>query len=1093
MDPLQSGQTSNSGPQPSSSSSPLGPEPSSELAEKERKQRRGWNVWTVADTRNFFTALAEHGKDFPAIQAYIQAKGSTESGKKQNKTQEAKNGKLSPTIRNDCLTLKTREQVRHYYYRMWHKISPALKDITLVKEADGQSKDVVVDKAILELYGLINYGEIWKKMGAKFSRKTKAHLKELVMEGTTLVRGFNKSKQTKSETSNKTINKNLKIKTPNCKALRRINGLETDGSSDPSSSSGDHGSIFANQKSLPLDVPVELLPLNYESFLRVQELAQNPRFKTRVQMSTRVSSFISFLESRKWNQDRFRKSQRESFAGSDDPDFVPFKPSSDEKCIHLKLHEKLMSSLETQATEGIKLLKPDTSENGTGPSSSLNLISNGPAPSFKQFLQNLKLNKIGPDHQFNKSKREPKNSKGISGEDKNDPVATYPSPDIINPVAEIEDSCCSTSSFTPFKETFKKLNQLNQVLQMVTHDTQKDNGIEMSEENVDMNQKEPTPIINPNPLEEEVSLPPENLNISQWLKLKEFKQTNNGHLSTPEKKRPDGNQVEENGLDARDDDPLLRITESVKSGWSVTTSSGMTFGELYLILKCPAKIILTYEFTKSVSNDSSQLLSITEQYLTERRNRCSLLNRVIEASIFALSINRKGCLNSGPLKQLQSVLSSQYNTPPKNRMSDHMTMSMTPNNCSPEGHNFLIPTAPAPRSVANTSTTVHVPQVFSSPPQADASQDMTGEKKNWKRQRSIVCEDPQAVQDALKQLNANKVMSRKKPRVIRPTTVGPVCNRELFGPQPHLPNQMFLRPTVSHLIGNNKQPLIITQANGSNHQLLTAHPQFQVIPSSVNSGLQLIASGPGVQSFQTLQPQVSSSLPLCLTTPTYSLPTLVLNGMNLPILTANHQLTASHSNILTSGTVGQNTAEVPVSTASNGHYDNSCVAVPSVMPLNQSSSTNVELIDLGTPTKHVPEQSETCINPSASEPSTSSASSFSMSSLLDFSLPEAPVVAPTGSSSVTSGLNPFFGENSCSSISDLISSFGQNAGTSQPGMINPSSGQMNNSISRQLNQDLLLPNSLRPLSTPNWLINEGSNSSLGISGLMTFGSNDGLV
>lgn len=42
-----------------------------------------------------------------------------------------------------------------------------------------------VDKQCQELYGLINYGEIWKKFGAKTDSKVKLkdHLNELVFKG----------------------------------------------------------------------------------------------------------------------------------------------------------------------------------------------------------------------------------------------------------------------------------------------------------------------------------------------------------------------------------------------------------------------------------------------------------------------------------------------------------------------------------------------------------------------------------------------------------------------------------------------------------------------------------------------------------------------------------------------------------------------------------------------------------------------------------------------------------------------------------------------------------------------------------------------
>ena len=91
------------------------------------KSLRKNQVWTEDHTRWFFEALCEvcdlisslgknsiliiylfqHGKDFNHIQAYIAARCE-------------KKGISSDMIKNY-------EQVRHYYYRMWHKISQMLK------------------------------------------------------------------------------------------------------------------------------------------------------------------------------------------------------------------------------------------------------------------------------------------------------------------------------------------------------------------------------------------------------------------------------------------------------------------------------------------------------------------------------------------------------------------------------------------------------------------------------------------------------------------------------------------------------------------------------------------------------------------------------------------------------------------------------------------------------------------------------------------------------------------------------------------------------------------------------------------------------
>lgn len=67
--------------------------------------RRAPELWTPEDKNAFFEALNEYGKDFEAIQNHITLKAK-------------KRGEL---------VTKNKEQARHFYYRMWHKISKHIK------------------------------------------------------------------------------------------------------------------------------------------------------------------------------------------------------------------------------------------------------------------------------------------------------------------------------------------------------------------------------------------------------------------------------------------------------------------------------------------------------------------------------------------------------------------------------------------------------------------------------------------------------------------------------------------------------------------------------------------------------------------------------------------------------------------------------------------------------------------------------------------------------------------------------------------------------------------------------------------------------
>lgn len=59
-------------------------------------------LWSAEDTNSFFEGLNEFGKDFESIQWFManraKRKGSCEQ------------------------TIKSKEQLRHFYYRTWHKI-----------------------------------------------------------------------------------------------------------------------------------------------------------------------------------------------------------------------------------------------------------------------------------------------------------------------------------------------------------------------------------------------------------------------------------------------------------------------------------------------------------------------------------------------------------------------------------------------------------------------------------------------------------------------------------------------------------------------------------------------------------------------------------------------------------------------------------------------------------------------------------------------------------------------------------------------------------------------------------------------------------
>nr|XP_005886924.1 PREDICTED: protein cramped-like [Bos mutus] len=226
--------------------------------EEGKKVRRQWESWSTEDKNTFFEGLYEHGKDFEAIQNNIALK-------------YRKKGRPAGMVKN-------KEQVRHFYYRTWHKITKYIDFDNVFSRG--------LKKSSQELYGLICYGELRKKIGGCMDDKNATKLNELIQAGATTVRYKGR---------------NLRIKAPMCRALKKL--CDPDGLSDEE-----------DQKPvrLPLRVPVELQPRNNHAWARVQSLAQNPRLRMIVELHRKVSSLIEFLK-QKWalHEVRIRKTLEE--------------------------------------------------------------------------------------------------------------------------------------------------------------------------------------------------------------------------------------------------------------------------------------------------------------------------------------------------------------------------------------------------------------------------------------------------------------------------------------------------------------------------------------------------------------------------------------------------------------------------------------------------------------------------------------------------------------------------------------------------------------------------------------------------------------
>lgn len=81
-------------------------ESASKKLESKCKKLKSHN-WSAQGKDIFFEALNEYGKDFDAIQRYFVLKSKKKTG--------------------SDFVMKTKEQIRHFYYRTWAKISKHLK------------------------------------------------------------------------------------------------------------------------------------------------------------------------------------------------------------------------------------------------------------------------------------------------------------------------------------------------------------------------------------------------------------------------------------------------------------------------------------------------------------------------------------------------------------------------------------------------------------------------------------------------------------------------------------------------------------------------------------------------------------------------------------------------------------------------------------------------------------------------------------------------------------------------------------------------------------------------------------------------------
>lgn len=188
--------------------------------------------WINAERNFFYDALNEHGRDFEKISHFV-------------------NMKMRRKASTD-VDYKTKDQVRTFYYQLYNKASKYLSF----------SSDI--SKMAQELYTVINYGEMKRKLQL-ITDKSFLKLRELVYRGSTCIR---------------IKGRNIRIKTPPCRALRKLNQLEG-----------------VEEVLLPHRVDLIIRPGSMKAWSYVQNLAQNPRIRlTSLPLQKRLASVLATSE-----------------------------------------------------------------------------------------------------------------------------------------------------------------------------------------------------------------------------------------------------------------------------------------------------------------------------------------------------------------------------------------------------------------------------------------------------------------------------------------------------------------------------------------------------------------------------------------------------------------------------------------------------------------------------------------------------------------------------------------------------------------------------------------------------------------------------
>lgn len=884
------------------------------------KQQRKWEQWQVDDTKWFFEALNEHGKDFNAIHNYMVGRS-----KKKGVAEEL---------------IKNKEQIRCYYNRQWNKIC-SIFDCNDEQQAVG-----VLDKATRQLYALINYGEMWKKNNfkndLKLDAKFKAHLNELVFKGYTFLKIGKKGK-------------NIKLKTPVCKALKKIYYFE---------------SIYKSvNQNLPKDIVIELVPANNYAWMTVHCLSQNPRVRIRCSLQRRFASLIKYLDDR-WNDQKYNNLQIEAL-------------SNECNLKSPKNHDRVgEDAAEPSAVRSAN----STGGQCSGDSSSRKVFKVKPHPTHHRNLTGLKFTRIQPvpfnsqmdislsayllkanSKQPGELKRKGKShpnancSKGARSANNRDD-SSVAGPQSVNNHVE-------RSNTAHVLETVRGLNLLNDIVAS----NYKENQQQPADEPVDLNptngnRNEPFGHLSPEEQSLHLPDPPPNATIAEWLSANingmcgskgRMGEEANSRETSRQCSSKEASAIPANGgadspkaVDQKADVASSKRTaaaaetqdhqesiynrmkkivdpQQIKNGWSADDTEDLTIGELYLMLKKPAKIVLQYDWSLAVSadpaSDSSELTKETKD-LPKATSQChttncsSLVAKLITAfTIELMSLNKERVgsstielesdersAKSRKTKKLKTNHSAEANNPAdtvngSEPNADQISAGSSSND--PAGSTTAANAAPTNGSSTTNGSNASRSTKSQQSTTKEAAASSTGEKfavpcspvpkpANHKASNKGRIVNEQLLQEAKEQLNDIKFINTTRRNIRKPLM------------KPPQQQQIQLNLNTNQLLGNNLCQLFANQAGTA----LTTVPMN-------------MASAPNGQTAALISviTQVNQSNSVL---PNHSLQTINIDGTNATAIQINNATTLNDLCTLVTGNAATCTAiasnETELGNAVNG-------------------------------------------------------------------------------------------------------------------------------------------------------------------------------